>query len=271
MPQHLDLPAYFRRIGFDATPRADPASLHRLAACHAAAIAFENLNPLLGLPVLLDLPAVEDKLLRQGRGGYCFEHNRLLAEVLRELGFDVTELAARVLWNQPEDAITSRSHMLMRGDVDGAAWIVDVGFGGITLTGALRLVADVEQQTPHEPYRLLEADGNWRMQACLRGEWKTLYRFDLQPQLAIDYEAANYFLSTHPSSHFVRNLIAARAAPQRRLALLNNEFTVHPLNGESQRRSLHHADEIIDVLEREFGLTLPPHPELPARLGALIR
>jgi N-hydroxyarylamine O-acetyltransferase len=155
--------------------------------------------------------------------------------------------------------------------VGGAAWLVDVGFGGLTLTGALRLVAGVEQQTPHEPFRLLEVDGNWRMQARLRGEWKTLYRFDLQPQLAIDYEAANYFLATHPSSHFVRNLIAARAAPQRRLALLNADFTIHPLNGETQRRSLRSTDEIIDVLEREFGLTLPPHPELAARLGALIR
>jgi N-hydroxyarylamine O-acetyltransferase len=107
------------------------------------------------------------------------------------------------------------------------------------------------------------------MQARLRGEWKTLYRFDLQRQHPIDYQAANYYLSTHPSSHFVRNLIAARAEPGRRLALLNAELSVHAVDGETQRRSLRSADEIVEVLEREFLLTLPAHPELVARLTAL--
>ncbi len=271
MPHRIDLSAYLERIAFTGMSRADLASLHQLAACPAAAIGFENLNPLLGLPVLLDPAAVEDKLVHQGRGGYCFEHNRLLAEVLRGLGYQVTELAARVLWNQPEDAVTARSHMLLRVDVGGAPWLVDVGFGGATLTGAVQLVPTVEQGPLPEPFRLLEADGEWRMQARVQGEWKTLYRFDLHAQLAIDYEAPNYFLSTHPESRFVRNLVAARAAPQRRLALLNAEFAIHPLGGESIRRKLRSADEIIDVLEHEFLLRLPPHPELKTRLDALIR
>jgi N-hydroxyarylamine O-acetyltransferase len=271
MQHRLDLPAYLERIAFAGAPRADIASLNRLAANHAAEIAFENLNPLLGLPIPLDLAAVEDKLVRQRRGGYCFEHNRLLAAALREIGFEVTELAARVLWNQPEDAVTARSHMLLRVDLDGAAWIVDVGFGGLTLTGALRLQPDIAQATPHERFRLVESSGDWRMQAQLRDEWKTLYRFDLHPQLAIDYEAANYYLSTSPASHFTTGLVVARAAPLCRLALRNTEFTRHPLGGEPQRRTLTSADEIIQLLEREFLIALPPHPQLAARLAALIR
>ena len=270
MAHRIDLSAYLRRIGFSGTPRADLACLRELAACHAASIPFENLNPLLGLPVDLDPAVIEEKLVRHGRGGYCFEHNRLLAEVLQQLGFEVTALAARVLWNQPEHTITARSHMLLRIDIDATPWLVDVGFGGLTLTGALQLAADVEQATPHEAFRLVRPDDDWRMQARLRGEWKTLYRFDLQRQHPIDYQAANYYLSTHPSSHFVRNLIAARAAPGRRLALLNAEFAVHSVEGESQWRTLESADEIVEVLEREFLVTLPPHPELAARLAAQI-
>jgi N-hydroxyarylamine O-acetyltransferase len=269
MAHRIDLIAYLRRIGFMGAPRADLACLREIVACHATTIAFENLNPLLGLPVELELAAIEEKMVRHGRGGYCFEHNRLLAEMLLELGFDVTALAARVLWNQPPDAITARSHMLLRVDIDGKPWLVDVGFGGLTLTGALELSADIEQPTPHEVFRLVEAGGDWRMQARLRGEWKTLYRFDLQRQQPIDYQAANYYLSTHPSSHFVRNLVAARADRGRRLALLNAEFSVHGVDGETQRRLLRGADEIIEVLEREFLLTLPANLELAARLAAL--
>src|SRR5688572_5787925 len=97
----LDLDAYFERIGHRG-PR--PATLDTLAAIHAlhpAAIPFENLDPFLGRPVRLDLPSLERKLVDERRGGYCFEHNLLLAAVLRRLGFAVTGLAARVLWNQP--------------------------------------------------------------------------------------------------------------------------------------------------------------------------
>jgi len=36
--------------------------------------------------------------------GYCFEQNLLLSHVLNGLGFKVSGLAARVLWNAPEGA-----------------------------------------------------------------------------------------------------------------------------------------------------------------------
>lgn len=66
----------------------------------------------------------------------------------------------RVLWGHTEDAITPRSHMLLMITADeGEAWLADVGFGGQTLTGALRLLPNLEQATPHEPYRRVERDG----------------------------------------------------------------------------------------------------------------
>ncbi len=80
--------------------------------------------------------------------GYCFEQNTLLLTALRELGFEVSGLAARVVWSAPEDVIRPRSHMLLRILIDGEDHIADVGFGGQTLTGPLRLVTDVEQAAP---------------------------------------------------------------------------------------------------------------------------
>ena len=69
--------------------------------------------------------------------------------------------------------------------LEGGPYIVDVGFGGLTLTGPLRLVPDIEQATPHETFRLLAGDrGEYVLQVLLGGAWKPLYSFDLQPQLA---------------------------------------------------------------------------------------
>ncbi|MEI4902561.1 arylamine N-acetyltransferase, partial [Klebsiella pneumoniae] len=77
-------------------------------------IPFENLDPLLRRPMRLDAASLEQKLVRGGRGGYCFEQNLLLRHALEGIGFTVAGLAARVVWNQPEGAILPRTHMLLR-------------------------------------------------------------------------------------------------------------------------------------------------------------
>lgn len=176
--------------------------------------------------------------MRGGRGGYCFEHNLLLTGVLEALGYRVTGLAARVLWNAPEGAIPIRGHMVLRVDLDEQPFLVDVGFGGQTLTGVLRLEPNIEQPTPHEPFRLVRAGEDFILQSNLAGAWKSLYRFDLQRQFLPDYQVTNWYVSNHPDSYFVNNLIAARTAPSRRYAMRNNEFGVHRLNGETERQIL---------------------------------
>ena len=263
----VDVAAYLRRIGHGAPTAPTLETLASIVRHHAAAIPFENLNPLLGWPVRLDLSSLEEKLVAGGRGGYCFEHNLLLRAVLQAIGFRVTGLAARVLWNQPDDAITARGHMVLRVDLDDGPRIVDVGFGGMTLTGVLRLVPEVEQTTPHERFRLLERGGTFTQQALVAGAWKTTYRFDLQEQFPIDYEVTNYFLSTHPSSHFVTSLVAARAAAGRRYALRNRQFAIHHLGGDTERRTLDRDDELREVLARDFHIAVPA--ELDAALARI--
>jgi N-hydroxyarylamine O-acetyltransferase len=157
MPPTIDLDAYFERIGNTGGRAATLETLRAIHTRHPEAIAFENLNPLLRRPVPLDAQSLQQKMIRDGRGGYCYEQNLLLSHVLRALGFQVTGLAARVLWNAPEGAITTRSHMLLRIDLDETSYVADVGFGGLTLTGPLLLQPDIEQSTPHEPFRLVKA------------------------------------------------------------------------------------------------------------------
>lgn len=266
----FDLAGYLRRVGLCAVTQPDLASLQAVIDAHARYIPFENLDPFLGTPVSLDPVAVQRKLVRNQRGGYCFEQNLLLAEALRAIGFKVTTLIARVLAGQPEDAITGRTHMLLRIDLGDVAWMADCGFGGPTPTAPLRLVPGIEQPTPHERYRLQrDPDANWRLQVGTGDGWQTLYRFDLRPQYPIDFAISNYWVSTRPESKFVTNLYAARATPGHRLTLRNREFAVHTVGGDTGRRTLGSAAEICAVLAREFGIRLPTNPSLDQRLDAL--
>lgn len=269
MTTAINLEAYLERIRYAGDRAPTLATLATIHVRHTEAIAFENLNPLLGWPVRLDLESLQQKMVRDGRGGYCFEHNILFKHALDALGFCVTGLAARVLWGAAENTVTARTHMLLRVDLDGQPYIVDVGFGGVTLTGPLRLEAEIEQTTPHEPFRLLKANEEFVEQVNIRGNWVSLYRFSLQENLLPDYEVTNWYLSNHPDSRFVTGLLAARPAPDRRYALLNNQFAVHHLNGHTEQRILASADEMRETLESVFHLTLPDTPDLDELLAGL--
>lgn len=133
------------------------------------------------------------------------------------------------------------------------------------LTGALRLQAEIEQDTGHEPSRLLMLGGDWRMQALVHGQSRSLDRFDLRPSQPVDYVVANHCVFTHPASRFVGNLIAARTPADRRLSLLNREFTVRRLGREPERHTLHSSVGIRRALEQEFLIGLPAHLQLDQR------
>ena len=208
-----DIAAYCARIGYTGAREPRLAVLQALVAAHTAAIPFENLDVLLQRPIRLDPPSLYAKLVQARRGGYCFEHNLLLLDVLTRFGFCATGLAARVRWGRAPGIVGSRTHMLLRVDLADGPHLADVGFGGLTPTAPLALAPGPEQATPHESFRLVAATGEFDLEARLGGNWASLYRFSLQPQLPVDYEVANWFTSTHPASLFVNHLIASRAAP----------------------------------------------------------
>jgi N-hydroxyarylamine O-acetyltransferase len=266
----LELDRYLERIGVAAPAGPDLATLRAIHAKHPASIPFENLAAFLGEPVALDIDSLQRKLLTPGHGGWCFEHNLLFAAMLEAIGFDVTRLAARVRWNVPPEVTTARSHMLLLVTVEGERYIADVGFGGLTLTAPLVLQPDVEQATPHEPHRLLKMDERFALQANVGDEWQTLYVFDLARAELADYEVSNWYLCNHPHSQFVKGLVCARAAPERRHALRNNRYAVHSPDGFTERRTIATVDELKALLRREFEIAVPDSALFDEKAAAMI-
>ncbi len=270
MSQKVNLNAYFERIGFAGSIAPTLATLELLHALHPAVIPFENLSPLLGLPVNLDLPSIEKKLLAERRGGYCFEHNLLLMAVLRELDFTVRGLAARVVWFDPAAVDRPPTHMLLAVDIGGATYIADVGFGGLTLTSPLKLKSDVEQPTPHETFRLTGGEPDWTLEAQVDGEWKPLYVFDAIEHSPDYYEAPNLALSTDPESSFRTELRVALSPSGKRLALRNNRLTTHIVGEPSESRLLTSVVELREALSGTFGIQLPSAELLDPKLEVIL-
>ncbi|WP_157933847.1 arylamine N-acetyltransferase family protein [Alloalcanivorax mobilis] len=271
MAEPFDLHAYLKRIAFHGEPRATLAVLAEIQRLHAQHLPFENLSPLLGEAVPLDLAALQQKLIRQRRGGYCYEHNLLLLEALRRVGFRARGLAARVFWNAPADARPPQTHMLLLVEWQGTDYLVDAGFGGMTPTGPLRLRERDVQRTPHEDFRVRPEGRLFALEARVAAAWKLIYKFDLEEQWLADYEVASWYLSHHPESMFVTNLIAARAAPEGRHSLLNDRYTLYRPDGHREERALAGATEALELLGTVFAIDVPDADALAARVEAILK
>lgn len=141
-----ELERYLSRIGLAQAPAADVEGLAALQLAHRRSIGFENLDIHLGRGIRIDSSSAFDKLVVRGRGGYCFEQNRLYSDMLALLGVENRPLLARVRLGLPEGVNPPRTHVLLLVGMDGGQWIADAGFGG-SLVPPLALEDGVETAT----------------------------------------------------------------------------------------------------------------------------
>ena len=270
MDSEFRLQNYLARIGYSGPLKADLATLQALQRAHLDAIPFEALDPLLRRPVKLDLASIQAKLVDGGRGGYCYEHNLLLRAALAAIGFEVTGLAGRVRWMSPPDSpLGAKTHMLLKVDLADGAYLTDAGFGACLLDAPLQMKTDIEQSTAMGTYRLTQSNGLLWLNAKRQGGWRTLYVFDLQPQLQSDYELGNWFTSTNPNIPLTTRLIMERLSGERRYRLVDRTLSTEARDGEvTAERTLQNADQLGEVLRDTFGITPPVTPaEIFERAG----
>ncbi len=254
----IQLDAYLNRIGYTGPREPTVETLRGVHRAHLYAVPFENLDVLLKRPIKLDPASLQQKIVAERRGGYCFESNALFMYALQALGFTVTPLAARVLWERKDPALPPRSHMLLMVDLEAGLFLADVAFGGQTPPVPLSFAVNIEQPTTHEPYRLRRtAEGDLDLECLMAGQWGVLYRFTLHPQQPVDFEHANWYTATHPESFFAQNLIAAIPGDGCRYTLFNREFRTRWPDGRAEAEVIDGVDGLMQSLERRFGIVLP--------------
>ncbi len=203
----IDFDSYLRRIGLDAGDRPAWQAVHR---AHATMIPFENLDPHQGIPISLEQADLEQKLVASRRGGYCFEHNLLLASALEQLGLEVEPMLARVIVGDAPRATRPASHLVLRvTDGDRRQWHADVGFGLGTLLDPIPFgPAGVHEQSGWS-FRVVEDGSELILQTLGQGGWSGAYTFNPHPAFRIDIEVSNWWTCTSPASPFVSRLIVA--------------------------------------------------------------
>jgi len=265
----MDIEAYLRRIGLEGCePTLD--GLRALQSAQMCTIAFENIDPLLGKVPDVSLPAIFEKTVVAGRGGYCFELNTLFGAALAAFGFEAKRALARVRSGAPRGG--QRSHLAWIVTIGGEEWLADTGFGGAGASVPLRIASRQIQEAPTGRYRFVEdaATGESVLERETPDGWFALFGFDRVPVRDIDIEAANFLCGRWEKTPFPGNLMLSLHRGDGRASLLNTALRVEDRNGVVKSVIVSEQD-LRSVLAREFALAAAVDlaPAIWRRLAAL--
>jgi N-hydroxyarylamine O-acetyltransferase len=201
----FDFEGYLRRIGLDPADNPTWRAVHR---AHATGIPFENLDSHRGIPVSLEQADLERKLVASRRGGYCFEHNLLLASALEQMGLTVEPILARVTTGGADRATRPAGHLVLRvTDRDGRQWHADVGFGLGTLLDPIPFGPSGVHEQSGWSFQVVADDEGLTLQTLGPDGWGDVYFFPPRATPRIDIEMSNWFVCTNPGSPFRSGLI----------------------------------------------------------------
>ena len=216
---------YFKRIGLEMpeTIVPDGQLLKKLHFAHCTTVPYENLDIIRGIPLRLDDEGLYQKVVEEGKGGYCFELNGLFAWLLRELGYKVTEYASRYL--RGESSIPMRRHRVLRVEATDGVYCADVGIGEVCPRYPLKLVEGLEQPQFDECYRFDKDEFlGWVLMDYYKGQWRQFYSFTEEPQLPQDYVALSCYCEKHPDSPFIHAEMFSLKTATGRITLDGNVY-----------------------------------------------
>ncbi len=249
----LNVPAYLDRIAYTGPIAPTKDVLRDLHRAHMLSVPFENLDIALGRKIVCEDDAFIQKIVERRRGGFCYELNGAFAGLLREIGFKVTLLSARVPRDDGSES-PEFDHLALRVDLE-EPWLADVGFGDSFLE-PLQLRPGAEQQQDGWIYRVADCADSLCMQRADRdAAWKRQYSFTLTPRSLNDFAAMCRYHQTSPESPFTHKSICSVATFGGRITVAERKL-IFTNNGTKEERPLTSDEEWRAALTEYFGVVL---------------
>lgn len=217
---NIKVQKYLERIGMEMPGSIVPDSqlFRELQFAHCTHVPYENYSILRGEALPITDEGLYEKVVFGNMGGICTELNGAFAWLLRELGYKVTEYAARYL--RGEISIPMRRHRILKVEATDGVWIGDVGIGEVCPRYPVELVEGREQPQFDEVYRLDRDEKlGWVLMDKYRGEWRAFYSFTEEEWLPQDFDMMTCYCEKHPASPFNKDEMFAIKTPTGRKTL----------------------------------------------------
>jgi N-hydroxyarylamine O-acetyltransferase len=249
----MNLSDYLKRIGIKAVGCPDLSLLSILQESHLLHIPFENLDISLNRPIRLSLPALFEKVVKQRRGGFCYELNGLFDWLLRECGFITSRISARV--RKADGSFGPKfDHLALLVHLD-QPYLVDVGFGD-SCRRPLPLTGEVAEDISGR-YRVISDDvlEGYALQKKTKKDWVTEYRFTTRSYELRTFTSMCEYHQTSPASTFTQKKMCTIATRDGRITL-TQDFVTITRDGKQQKLPVSFDQQFHEELQSYFGIQL---------------
>ena len=248
----MDIRAYLKRIGFAGDPRPDLDTLRRIQRGHLENIPYENLDVQLGRRLSLSVEEAFEKLVKQKRGGWCYEMNGVMGWALETIGFDVMPMTGAVKRDIRGDTAKG-NHLVLSVKLD-RHYLADVGLGD----GPFEPIP-LEEGQYGEGWRTVRlermADGWWRFYNY-ENSFASSFDFQHKPADWDVMQAKCEWLQTSADSVFTQNVQCLRPSLEGYIMLVGRVVKSNSAGGTANR-VVDSAEEYRATLAATFGIELP--------------
>lgn len=214
---------YLKELGIDFEIKT-LEDITKLIQKHEEKLSFSSVKVLLKDEISLELKDIFESLVINKRGGYCFEHNKLMYEALKELGFDVQFFLARVVNNSNNEV--PQTHRFTMLNFKGNKYLVDVGvgfrsptvpvkFGNVTTNGNLGISYRIKEYKELRKYGLELIQDNKSF---------IVTEFNLNPCYEVDFELGHFYSHKHKDAVFLNNLVVSSILKDEIRSLRNSDY-----------------------------------------------
>jgi len=250
-----DITKYLERINLtDCT--TDLAGLTKLQNHHLENIPFENLDVVVGRQIKLEYSHLFEKIIIKKRGGYCFELNTLYICLLKHLGFHPKPVLGRVWLSNPK-VTPPRNHLAYLVDLDGRTYLTDVGFGGLVARVPLDIQVSIPVSDSDGMIRIVPfSNHQFMIQRETENGWEDQYSFENLLISTEDIAISNYYMSTHPNSHFYFHKFVGRNTQDGRIGLFNHKMSIRKGIKIIGKKRVAYGEDWLKTIRKEFELDL---------------
>jgi len=249
----VNLNKYLSRIGVESHKvRPDVETLKLLQRQNLLHVPFENLDIHWKRPIVLDTDSFYKKIVKGGRGGFCYELNGLFNELLIAVGFHTHLVSGRV-YDIEDNPGPEFDHMAIVVLIGGEEYLADVGFGDF-IADPLKIDPSSEQVDREGVFivRLTE-HGAFEVEKKAGDGWKPECLFGRNAHKLDEFALMCEFHQYSPDSHFTKGKVCSILTETGRKTLTDKKFVVRT-NGEKKEEVIGTEEQFNRVLTSEFGI-----------------
>lgn len=249
-----DIQGFLQRIQLAGPIDGSYDCLVALKTAFLQTVPFENIDIHIPRKIKLSPDRAAAKIVGEGRGGFCYECNGLLHDILSASGYEVKMCSARMY--KQEMLSPPFEHMVLIVSVGDVEYLVDVG-NGESVRAPLDLAKQEISATPEgKSYRLgrFQEAVSLEVQELPGEDWAPRFTLDPTPRSREEFADRCVYQQTSEDSVFTTQPLATLALADGRRTLRGNHYREQRTGKPVVEEILTEEAAYYDCLDRKFNL-----------------